>query len=97
MFVMDAAPKRYREVGGDRGGWGRVLLLALGLALVSAPFGSASSGIETVVVRPGDTIWAIALAHYPGDPRSRVDEILRLNHLASPLLRPGQSLRIPAP
>ncbi len=75
-----------------------MLLLALGLLLVSAQLasGNASSGIQTVVVRPGDTVWAIALAHYAGDPRGRVDEIVRLNHLASPLLRPGQSLRIPA-
>lgn len=97
MFAADAAPKQYlRPVPRGRG-WGRVLLLAAGLLVVSAQlaYGSSPVRYERVVVGPGDTLWSIAQAHYGGDPRSRVDEIMRVNHLASPSLVPGETLRIP--
>jgi LysM repeat protein len=47
------------------------------------------------VVGPGDTLWGIAAEHYGGDPRAGVDQIIRVNHLASPTLVPGQTLRVP--
>jgi LysM repeat protein len=50
-----------------------------------------------VVVQPGDTLWSIAAAHYPGDDvRVRVDDIERANGLQSPTIEAGQELRLPA-
>jgi hypothetical protein len=97
MFVHDVASKAYLRPAGRTHGWGRVLLLVAGLLLVSAQlaYGSSPVRYERVVVGPGDTLWGIAAAHYGGDPRARVDQIIRANHLASPTLVPGQSLRIP--
>jgi nucleoid-associated protein YgaU len=69
------------------------LLLAGGVAYG----GSAASG-QRVVVQSGDTLWAIAAAHYAGsDVQARVAEIEVANHLTSAALRPGQILRLPAP
>lgn len=98
MFVMDAAPKRYLQLRPRGRGWGRILLLAAALLVltVQAAYGSAPVRVETVVVAPGDSVWSIAQSRYGGDPRPHVDAILRLNHLTSPILIPGQSLQIPA-
>jgi LysM repeat protein len=97
MFATDAAPKDYLRLRPRRRGWGRVLVLAALLTIVCArlAYGSEPVPTQAVVVAPGDTLWSIAQAHYAGDPRPHVEEILRLNHLASPQLLPGQSLQIP--
>jgi LysM repeat protein len=58
-------------------------------------YGSSPARYDRVVVAPGDTLWGIAAEHYGGDPRARVDQIMRANHLASPTLVPGQTLRVP--
>jgi LysM repeat protein len=51
----------------------------------------------TVVVQPGDTLWAIAATHYPSDDvRSRVDDIERANGLQGPVIQAGETLRLPA-
>ncbi len=54
-------------------------------------------GYGTYVVKPGDTLWAIARrAGAPGeDPRVLIDAIDRTNELGANLV-PGQSLVIPA-
>jgi len=50
---------------------------------------------RTIVVRPGDTLWAIAERIDPGaDPRPVVDELVTLNGSAQ--LQPGETLRAPA-
>jgi hypothetical protein len=42
-------------------------------------------------------LWTIAAQRYPGDDtRARVDEIERENGLKSPVVYPGQELRVPA-
>lgn len=46
-------------------------------------------------VRPGDTLWSIAAAHYRGDPRQGVWRLRRENGLSGSELRPGQILRLP--
>jgi LysM repeat protein len=46
-------------------------------------------------VRPGDTLWSIAAAHYHGDPRQGVWQLQRENHLSAGTLTPGQVLRLP--
>jgi LysM repeat protein len=97
MFVADAASKSYLRPVRRQRGWGRILLLVTALLVVSAQlaYGSSPARYDRVVVAPGDTLWGIAAAHYRGDPRARVDQIIRVNHLASPALTPGQALRIP--
>jgi LysM repeat protein len=49
-----------------------------------------------MVVEPGDTLWAIAAARYPGDDvRVRIDQIERLNGLHSPQIGVGEVLQLP--
>jgi nucleoid-associated protein YgaU len=72
-----------------------VVVLSLGLAKVA--LGGGSQADVTVVVQPGDTLWAIAAAHYPADDvRSRVDDIERANGLQGPVIQAGETLRLPA-
>jgi LysM domain len=82
-----------------------VLALALGVALGSwlAPLlaGGDSgdlrlTGVSTVVVEPGDTLWSVA-ASVAGDRdvRAVVDEIQRLNDLDGVDLQAGQILQLP--
>jgi LysM repeat protein len=99
MFAAreDAARKDFLQLSPRRRGWGRILALAAALLLLTAriAYGSEPAPTRSVVVAPGDTLWSIAQAHYGGDPRPHVEQILRLNHLDSPRLLPGQSLQIP--
>lgn len=47
------------------------------------------------VVRPGDTIWSIVEARYPGDPREGVWKLQRRNGLDGTTIVPGQRLALP--
>jgi nucleoid-associated protein YgaU len=59
--------------------------------------GSANPG-DRVVVHAGQTVWAIAEAHYPGTSvEQAVSQIEAANHLTGPGIRPGQTLYLPAP
>jgi len=80
------------------GRWSLVLLAvaALGLGLSKAVLGDTHPVVTSIVVQPGDTLWAIAAARYPGeDVRVRIDEIERLNGLHSPQIGVGELLRLP--
>ena len=57
-----------------------------------------STGHRTYVVRPGDTVWRIAVRLVgPGtDPRPLVDEIVQANRVDPGGLMAGQTLVIPA-
>ena len=84
---------------GHLGRWSLVLLavaiLAIGLSKVA--LGDTPAVVSTVVVEPGDTLWGIAAARYPGDDvRVRIDEIERLNGLHSPQIGVGEVLQLPA-
>lgn len=46
-------------------------------------------------VRPGDTLWTIAVDHYGGDPRAAVWRLQQVNDLDDGMLTPGQVLRLP--
>lgn len=73
---------------------GAVVALSLGLA--SAAQGGAQGAYETLTVEPGDTLWAIASARYPGtDVRAKVWEIEQANHLSAETLYPGEALQVP--
>jgi Tfp pilus assembly protein FimV len=87
---------------------GAVLLVAVcALVLAGVMTGGvpASAGSEPgqaatavrVTVRPGDTLWAIALREAPGvDPRATVAAILDLNALESSAVEAGSVLLLPA-
>ncbi|HEV2374780.1 MAG TPA: LysM peptidoglycan-binding domain-containing protein [Streptosporangiaceae bacterium] len=58
--------------------------------------GGVAAATTSVVVRPGQTLWSIALHAQPAaDPRAVVQEIVSLNALHSVVIQPGQRLRVP--
>ena len=74
-----------------------VVLLALLLAALGAARPSSGAAPETrYVVRPGDTLWAIAAQHYGGDVRRAVWRIRARNGLDDPgALQPGAAITLP--
>lgn len=46
-------------------------------------------------VRPYDTLWSIAEAHYGGDPRNAIWQIQTANHLTGTGISPGEELVLP--
>ena len=79
--------------------FGRILLVVLALALllsIVARSGQSASPERQYVVKPADTLWAIALREYGGDPREAVWEIRERNGLTGTTVQPGQVLVLPA-
>jgi len=78
--------------------FGRILIIAL-VALVGwAVFARTSTGAghpARYVVRPADTLWTIAQAHYAGDPRAAILRVQQANHLAGATIVPGEILLLP--
>jgi LysM repeat protein len=77
----------------------RVLVLVLAAVLAVTVAARRSSGAphqQTYVVRPGDTLWSIATAHYAGDPREGVWKIEGENGLRDATIQPGERLVIPS-
>jgi nucleoid-associated protein YgaU len=74
-----------------------VLFAALALLVWGAAARPLGAHREKVVygVKPYDTLWTIASAHYAGDVRDGVWRIERANHLESATIRPGQRLVLP--
>ena len=70
-----------------------VVALAVWAGLVRPSSGAGHAGVY--VVRPADTLWSIAVAHYAGDPRDGVWKLERRNGLTSTTLQPGQRLILP--
>jgi hypothetical protein len=58
---------------------------------------TGAGGEERYLVRPGDTLWAIAVARYEGDPRQAVWRIKEQNQLPMSSLVPGTVLTLPSP
>lgn len=88
---------------------GRLMVTLLTLAVLVGAFsvgrGSASRAVAAapvsaravVSVAVGDTLWSIAREVRPqADPRSVVEELVKLNHLDSRPLEAGQRLLVPA-
>jgi hypothetical protein len=76
----------------------KLLIVAAAAALLLSLVARSSHGAgpeRSYVVRPGDTLWSIAVAHYGGDPRAHVWDLDRRNHLHGRLLQPGQRLVLP--
>ena len=79
--------------------FGRVVIVALALALLLSIVARAGQGAgpeRRYVVKPADTLWAIALREYGGDPREAVWEIRQRNRLGGTTVQPGQVLVLPA-
>jgi LysM repeat protein len=79
--------------------FGRIVIVALALALllsVVARAGQSAGPERRYVVKPADTLWAIALREYGGDPREAVWEIRERNGLDGTTVQPGQVLVLPA-
>ena len=73
---------------------GTLVLASVGLAVAAR--GGAPPANSTVVVQPGDTLWSIATAHYPGDDvRVRIEDIEQANGLRGPTIEVGQTLKLP--
>jgi LysM repeat protein len=73
-----------------------VLLLAIAfvVGVAARPSGGAGKPVS-YVVKPADTLWSIAAAHYAGDPRQGIWELQHRNHLDGTTLVPGQRLLLP--
>jgi LysM repeat protein len=79
--------------------FGKVLLVVALTLIAWAVVARASHGAGPEVrytVKPGDTLWSIAVKHYAGDPRDAIYRIDRRNHLGGSLLVPGQRLALPS-
>jgi hypothetical protein len=84
---------------------GMMMVAALAWLALAGPAQAAGSGarpgsvyknLTTVVVRPGQTLWSIAVRAEPAaDPRAVVREIADLNALSSTSVEPGQQLLVP--
>ena len=73
-----------------------ILSGAVLLAWSVAAHSSTAHGQKVVVtVRPYETLWTIAQAHYGGDPRDAIYRIQTANHLAGTTIRPGERLVLP--
>jgi LysM repeat protein len=73
-----------------------VTFLVTVLAWSVLAHGSEGAGAgQPYRVRPGDTLWSIAVRHYNGDPRQGVWRLQRENRLGGGTLIPGQVLRLP--
>jgi nucleoid-associated protein YgaU len=76
----------------------KVMVLAalalFGWAVAARPLG-AHGQKAYYRVRPYDTVWTIAAAHYAGDVRDAVWRIEHANHLRDPTVQPGEVLRLP--
>jgi LysM repeat protein len=79
--------------------FGKILLIAALSLIAWAALARASHGAapeQRYVVKPGDTLWTIAVKHYAGDPRDAVYRIGRRNHLGGSVLAVGQRLVLPS-
>ena len=72
-----------------------VLLVAALLWAVLARGSGASGRTQWYRVRAGDTLWSIAVARYPGDPREGVWRLQRRNGLTGTAIFPGERLSLP--
>ncbi|MBW3091889.1 LysM peptidoglycan-binding domain-containing protein [Bifidobacterium sp. 82T10] len=75
-------------------------MMTAAVLLSVAPWNAGPSSASEVVsytVRPGDTLWLYAERITPegGDVAENVDLIMRLNHMDSARLEPGQRIRVP--
>jgi hypothetical protein len=76
----------------------RVFIVGVIALLLWSAVAAGSEGAgppRAYTVRPHDTLWSIAVANVPGDPREGVWLIQERNGLEGTLIRPGQRLVLP--
>ena len=76
------------------------VLLALASGAQAAnhgvPASAVRAGMRQVVVKPGQSLWSIALNAEPkADPRVVVQQIMSYNALGTQVVVPGESLWVP--
>jgi LysM repeat protein len=75
-----------------------LLMLATGVQAANhgVPASAVRSSLRHVVVKPGQSLWTIALQAEPqADPRIVTRQIIQLNALSSDVVVPGESLWVP--
>ena len=72
-----------------------VVVLAVAFALSTARPSQGAAQERRHVVRPGETLWAIATRAYGGDPREAVWRIEQRNGLGGGPLQPGTVIYLP--
>jgi len=73
-----------------------VLTALLGAVMTQVVLGTAGARGPALVVRPGQTLWGIAVARYPqADPRDAIGAIESANHLDGANITPGERLLLP--
>ena len=74
-----------------------VLVIGFSIGVSSQAAGpSRPHHVPTVTVKPGETLWQVAVRVAPGaDPRLVVDELVHANHLPSASVVAGQQLLVP--
>jgi nucleoid-associated protein YgaU len=78
--------------------FGKAILILLVAVIGWALLARSSSGAgreKTYVVKPADTLWSIAAARYPGDPREGIWKLEHRNRLSGTTIVPGQRLVVP--
>ena len=76
------------------------VLLALASGAQAANHGLPPSAVQAsmrhIVVKPGQSLWSIALGAEPqADPRTVIQQIMQFNALGSQVVVPGESLWVP--
>lgn len=96
--------RRRRQVRSRQVAFALLLTIAAvcSLAMAAAPRRAASVDrrpLLAVTVDRGDSLWGLVARYGPKDRdiRLMIDEVLRINGLASPELQPGQVVLIPGP
>ena len=77
----------------------RIVILVVVAVVFWAAFARPSTGAgpeRAYVVRATDTLWSIAQANYPGDPRAAVWKLRERNGLDDATLVPGQRIVLPS-
>jgi LysM repeat protein len=72
-----------------------VLLAGLVIWAVAARSSSGAGKPQVYTVKPYDTLWSIATAHYGGDPRDAIFRLEERNGLAGAVVYPGERLVLP--
>jgi LysM repeat protein len=78
--------------------FGRIVIIVAVAALLWAVFAHDTGAGPTPhhhTVRAGESLWSIAEASYPGDPREGVWKLQRRNGLSAVTIVPGQRLLLP--
>lgn len=74
-----------------------LLAVVAAVALYAGTRAEAGQPHGSYTVAPGDTLWSVAIKHYPPseDPRVAVEAVRKVNGIEDYRIRPGERLEIP--